>query len=192
MWQSKTVAHLESHWGTEFTKMLDRLSAGRGGLLPAACSRHESENAGRCYACYACDASTFVNFPFLYLVISRPAPLHSHCRVWLAVGISKQHFAEGRFRCLCTARCSSFLLCLRTGLTWESCPRSRRTLQRQNKSCILLDLMTSTSSYDFNNLQDLTRSYCTSPLVLIDRLLKNLKIQARALVPCFPGSCSCF
>lgn len=93
------------------------------------------------------------------LVISRPAPLHSHCRVWLAVAISKQHFAEGRFRCLCTARCSSFLLCLRTGLTWESCPRSRRTLQRQNKSCILLDLMTSTSSYDFNNLQDLTRSY---------------------------------
>ena len=110
--------------------------------------------------------------------------MHSHCRVWLAVGISNQHFAQGRFRSLCAARCCSFLLRLRTGLTWESRPRSRRTLQRQIKSCILLGIFPSSSSYDFNNLQDLT-----SPLVLIDRLLK---FQARALVPCFPGSCPCF
>ena len=147
--------------------VLDRLSAGcagRGGWVPA------------------CHAST--SLPFLSSYQDHPQSLHSHCRVWLAVGISNQHFAQGRFRSLCAARCCSFLLRLRTGLTWESRPRSRRTLQRQIKSCILLGIFPSSSSYDFNNLQDLT-----SPLVLIDRLLK---FQARALVPCFPGSCPCF
>lgn len=121
--------------------MLDGLSAGsgRGGLLPAAWSDHDSEMAKHAKP---------LDDP-----ISRPVPLHSRL-------LSHRHFAaQGRFRCLCTAGCCSFPLRLRTGLTWESLPWSCRPFQRQNGACVVSDLMTSTSSYDFNNLQDLTESF---------------------------------
>ena len=99
--------------------------------------------------------------------------------------LSHRHFAaQGRLRCLCTARCCSFLLRLRTGLTWESLPWSCRPFQRQNGSCVVSDLMTSTSSYDFNNLQDLTESFGA------DRPAPENPNSCP--VPGVPCSCPCF